>query len=153
MSAKLEKRDSKNAENRFEIIPDEPSGPGQRSFPFRWPENPGFSPGSRSAIDSKPRLGIAIQPLSDQLGEFLGVPNKRGVLVTEVIEGSPSVGKLKSGDVITALDEKAIDKPEDLTRLIRNKSEGSMKLKVIRDKKEITVVVDLPKDDDKGFKL
>jgi serine protease Do len=154
LSATLEMRDSRSAENRFELVPQEPRGPGQRSFQFRIPEYPGpAGPGSRSTAGNKPRLGITIQPLSDQLGEFLGVPGKKGVLVSEIIEGSPSIGKLKSGDVITSFDGTAVDNPEELTRLIRNKSEGSVTLKVIRDKKEISVVVNLPSGDDKGFKL
>jgi serine protease Do len=153
LSTKLEKRDSRSAENRFELVPQEPFGPGQHSYQFRLPENPGSGPGNRSTAVNKPRLGITIQPLSDQLGEFLGVPGKKGVLVSEIIEGSSSVGKLKSGDVITSFDGTSVDNPEDLTRLIRGKSEGSVTLKVIRDKKEISVVVDLPSGDDKGFKL
>jgi S1-C subfamily serine protease len=81
------------------------------------------------------------------------VPNKKGVLVSSVTEGSPSVGKLKSGDVIIRADAKDIETPEDLTRLVRDKSEGSVDLKVIRDKKEITVVINLPAGEEKGFKL
>jgi serine protease Do len=153
LSAKLEKRESRSADNAREPQPEEFFGPGPRSFQFRWPDGSGAGPGVVISTSGKPRLGITIQPLTDQLGEFLGVPNKKGVLVSSVMDGSPSVGKLKSGDVITSFDGKAIENPEDLTRLIRNKSEGSVTLKVIRDKKEITVVVSLPEGEEKGYKL
>jgi S1-C subfamily serine protease len=71
-----------------------------------------------------------------------------------VNSGSPSAGKLKSGDVIIGADGKDIESPEALTQLIRSKSQGAVTLRVIRDKKEIKVVVDLPADENqKGYKL
>ena len=151
LSATLENRDGRNAERRMEIFPMISFGPGQRSFQFRLPDMP-----DRPATDpspQKPRLGITVQPLTDQLGEFLGVPGKKGVLVSSVIDGSPSAGKLKSGDVIISVDGKSVENPDELTRLIRAKSEGAVNLKVIRDKKEIPVVVNLPASDEKGYKL
>ena len=66
---------------------------------------------------------------------------------------SPSAGKLKSGDVIISVDGKSVEDPDELNRLIRAKSEGTVNLKVIRDKKEIPVVVNLPASDEKGYKL
>jgi serine protease Do len=151
LSAKLEKRESRSADNQIKPFPREFFGPGQRSFQFRWPEAPDSE--SNAPTSEKPRLGVTVQPLTDQLGEFLGVPKKKGVLISSVLEGSPSVGKLKSGDVVIGVDGREIENPEDLIRLIRDKSEGSVTLKVIRDKKEITVVVNLPSDERKGYKL
>lgn len=153
LRAKLEEREGRKADNLREMLPDEFFGPGQRSFQYRLPDAFGSGSGTGPSITNKPRLGVTIQPLTDQLGEFLGVPKKKGVLVTSVIEGSPSVGKLKSGDVIIGADGKDLDSPEDLTQVVRDKSEGSLNLKVIRDKKEITVVVNLPAGEEKGFKL
>ena len=112
------------------------------------PERPDANPSPQ-----KPRLGITVQPLSDQLGAFLGVPSKKGILVSSVIDGSPSAGKLKSGDVIISVDGKSVENPDELTSLIRGKSEGTVNLKVIRDKKEISVVVNVPPSDEKGYKL
>ncbi len=149
LRAKLEAREGRRASNVLEYFPQDLFGPGQRSFQFRMPD----ARGSGTAAGDKPRLGVTIQPLTDQLGEFLGVPGKKGALVASVIEGSPSAGKLKSGDVIIGVDGREIETPEDLTRVVRDKSEGSINLKVIRDKKEITVVVALPAGDAKGYKL
>ncbi len=153
LSAKLERRDSGNAFDRGDMAPEGQFGPGQRSFQFRWPEGFGSGADRGSSPANRPRLGVTVQPLTGQLAEHFGVPGKKGVLVSEVMDGSPSAGKLKSGDVITAIDGKEFDTPEEMTRLIRNKSEGSTTLKVIRDKKEITVVVNLPTGDEKGYKL
>ena len=123
--------------------PEDPFGWNFRDFPFRdlYPV-----PGNRRAPEpeAKPRLGVTLQPLTDQLGEFLGVPGKKGALIASVIESSPSAGKLKSGDVVVGADGKEIREPEDLTRVVREKAEGALTLKVIRDKKEISVIVNLP---------
>ena len=127
-------------------------GPNDRRFQFRIPEDLGEGFGVWT--DRKPRLGVTLQPLTDQLGEFLGVPQKKGALVSSVDSGSPSAGKLKSGDVITKADDKNIDDPDDLVQFIREKDKGAIALKVIRDKKEITVTVNLPDEDSQeGYKL
>ncbi len=119
-------------------------------FQFRIPNQPD----DNSSTPRRPRLGVTLQPLTDQLGEFLGVPGKKGALVASVAEGSPSAGKLKSGDVIIGADGKSINNPEDLTQIVLNKSEGTITLKVIRDKKEITVAINLPAaENQKGFRL
>lgn len=151
LNATIKERDRGTSARSMEPFPDDWFGPGQRSFGFRLPDMPD-RPDAESA-PQKARLGVTIQPLTDQLGEFLGVPGKKGVLVASVMEGSPSVGKLRSGDVITSVDGKAIDSPEELSRLVRASSGGEVKLKVIRDKKEISVAVALPASDDKGYKL
>jgi len=128
-------------------------GPNNRPFQFSLPEdlNERFS----VWVDRKPRLGVTLQPLTDQLGEFLGVPDKKGAMVSSVDNNSPSAGKLKAGDVITKADDRAINDPDDLAQFIREKDSGAIALKVIRDKKEITVTVNLPgeTDTEKGHKL
>jgi serine protease Do len=151
LSAKINTREERRADNRMEAVPREFFGPGMQNFGFRIPDMRGEN--SRESSPGKPRLGVSLQPLTDQLGEFLGVPKKKGVLVASVLEGSPCAGKLKSGDVIISIDGKETEDPEDLAGLIREKSEGAVTLKVVRDKKEITVVVNLPAEEGKGYKL
>jgi S1-C subfamily serine protease len=127
--------------------------PGGRGFGFRMPGGPGFQfdwPGEGRAFSftDRPRLGVSLQPLSDQMAEFLGVPGKQGVLVTSVNENSPATGKLKAGDVIIRADTQSVDGPEDLSRVVRGKAAGSsLELKVIRDKKEISIVIPLPNEE------
>jgi serine protease Do len=102
----------------------------------------------------KPRLGVTLQPLTDQLGEYFGVPGKKGALVSSVISGTPSDGKLKSGDVIIRAGDRSIGDPEDLVRFIRDEAKGTVTFKVIRDKKEISVSINLSSDEDpEGYKL
>jgi serine protease Do len=139
-------------------------GPGGRAFGFEVPEGGlpfGFSfpPGRDEEIvrAGRPRLGVTLQALTDQMGEYLGVPDKKGALVTSVAEGSAAAAAdLKAGDVIVRAGEKVIANPDDLSRAIRQKDPGEkLELKAIRDKKEISLTVELPKDEKKsgGFRL
>jgi S1-C subfamily serine protease len=100
---------------------------------------------------------VTLQPLTDQLAEYFGVEGKKGVLVSSVAENSPSSGKLYPGDVIISTEGKKIEDAEDLIQVVRDKS-GSINFKVVRNKKEIVVVVTLPDEenqgrDSKGYKL
>lgn len=149
LTVQLEEREGRRAENRMQILPF--GGPGSRSFQFRSPDLPELSPSEPA--ERKMRLGVTLQPLTDQLGEFLGVPNKKGALVASVAGNSPCAGKLKSGDVIISADGRSINDPEDLAQFMRNK-EGAITLKLIRDKKETSVVINLPADSNQpGYKL
>ena len=133
------------------VVPRDFFGPDGRSFQFQPPIVPNRrfeAPG-----ETKPRFGVVVQPLTDQLAEFFGVPGKKGALVSSVDSGSPSAGKLKSGDVIIGADGKQIDGPDDLAQYIRDEAKDTVTLKVIRDKKELTVTVDLPPGEQKGYKL
>jgi serine protease Do len=119
--------------------------PNMNEFPFGWNGRRGADPQER------PRLGVAVQPLTDQMAAFLGVPGKEGVVVVSVSDGSAAAGRLKAGDVIVNADGQKVASPEDLTRIVRNgKSDAPMNLKVIRDKKEISVQVQLPGTDSKS---
>ena len=136
-------------------------GPGGKFFQFRGGPGAGpFSfalPGGRGAIEGNPRLGITLQNLTGQLAEHLGVPEKKGVLVAEVSERSPAASaNLRAGDVIIKADGRSIEEPEDLTSAVRQRQPGDkLELKVIRDKKEITLMIELPKETRKsgGYRL
>jgi serine protease Do len=152
LTAQIANRAREQGDNGMVLPGPDWLGPGMHSFRFAVPgipdENNTEPPGR------KPRLGLTLQPLTDQLGEFLGVPNKKGALIVSVASGSASWGKLKSGDVIIGAGGRNIDSPEDLTRLIRDKAEGSITLKIIRNKKETSVVIDLPPEENpKGYQL
>jgi serine protease Do len=153
LTAQIGSRDGRRSENRMEIIPGDRYGQMFRDFQFNFPD---FRNRNANQPTSKPRLGVTLQPLSDQLAEYFGVPGKKGALISDVKEGSPSAGKLKSGDVIIRVDAKEVKDPEDVIQAVNDKSEGSLTLNIIRDKKEITVVVTLPArpaEEGKGIKL
>jgi serine protease Do len=115
--------------------------PGGRNFQYRVQPRDGMPAPERNL--QKPRLGVTLQPLSDQMAEFLGVTGKSGAMVTAVDPGSAAAGKLKAGDVVIGAEGKRVTTPEDLSQMVQEKS-GKLDLKVVRDKKEITVSIDLP---------
>lgn len=79
-----------------------------------------------------PVLGIGVQDLSGQLGNYFGAPDGEGVLVTEVNSGSPAEkAGMKAGDVITKIDGTRVRTSNDLRSELRNK----------RDKKSVAVTV------------
>jgi len=137
----------KNDEGRFydrNVFPRDFFGRGFPAPQFEAPAQPNTQ---------RPRLGVTLQPLTDQEADYFRVPGKKGALISSVASDSPSAGKLRLWDVVIAADGKEIASPEDLISFIRNKSEGNVTLKVIRDKKEVTVVIDLPSADHGGYKL
>jgi len=139
----------RRAENQLDLLAPL-FGPGNRGFNFDTPDSPGGNPVPRRG---SPSLGVTIQPLSEQLAEYLGVPQGKGLLVASVDKGSPSFGKLKAGDVIIRADGKDVATREDLADLVRRADGGSIALKVIRDTKEISITVDLAAEGGRGFRL
>ncbi|HXG67862.1 MAG TPA: PDZ domain-containing protein [Blastocatellia bacterium] len=94
------------------------------------------------------RLGIGVESLTEQLGEFFGVKDGKGVLVTEVRENTPAAAAgLKAGDVITEVDGVKIDGVRGLLAEINKKPEGAVTLKVIRNRSEQTLTVTLEKNE------
>lgn len=94
----------------------------------------------------RPRLGISGEPITDQLAGFFGVKEGRGVLISEVTEGSAAAkGGLKAGDVIVAVDGAKIESVSDLRNQLSKKQEGALVFKVVRNHQETSVTVTLEK--------
>lgn len=92
------------------------------------------------------RLGIGVESLTSQLGEFFGVKDGHGVLVTDVRENSAaSKAGLKAGDVIIAVDNEKVDNVGVLRNELAKKQEGTVAIKVIRNRSEQTINVTLEK--------
>ena len=71
------------------------------------------------------RIGVAIQDLNDQLGEYFGVQDGKGVLITEVFEDSPAQDAgMKAGDVIISADKESITETGDLQEYVSDMEEG-----------------------------
>ncbi|MEZ5307456.1 MAG: DegQ family serine endoprotease [Pyrinomonadaceae bacterium] len=86
-------------------------------------------------------IGIGIQNLDSQLAAGFGLSNAEGVLVNSVAAGSPGEkAGIKQGDVITAVDGKAVSDSNDLRNRIAETSPGtSVSLTIFRDGKEQTL--------------
>jgi serine protease Do len=71
-------------------------------------------------------LGVQIQPLSRELAEGLNLSSDKGALVDNVEDGTPAANAgIRSGDVITAVNDEAITDARDLSRKIAELKPGS----------------------------
>ena len=78
------------------------------------------------------RLGIVGGNLTEQMGDFLGVPGKRGILIMEVRPDSVADHSgLKAGDVIKSVDGRAVVDLHDLSQRLTN---NTHELEIVREK-------------------
>ena len=95
------------------------------------------------------RNGIAVEPLSPQLGEFFGVAQSKGVLVRSVEKGSPGASAgLKAGDVVVRVNSETVHDVADWRRAMKAHS-GKVSLVIVRDKREQNVEMNLPANSSK----
>lgn len=93
-----------------------------------------------------PRLGISGEDLTSQLAGYFAVRQGKGVLVTEVEDGTPAQkAGLKAGDVITKVGDQVIGSVEDLREALRKDSNNNRQvtLTIVRNQKEQTLNVQL----------
>jgi S1-C subfamily serine protease len=105
-------------------------------------------------------MGVQMQAIDDQLVGAARLPVDEGVLIVEVIEGSPAdqaglkggdrqmivegTSYVLGGDIVTMADGQAVTSPDDLRRLLMEKSPGdSMALDIHRGASQRTVNVKL----------
>jgi serine protease Do len=90
-------------------------------------------------------LGVSLQPLTDDLMKAFNLKTDNGALIAEVLSGSPAEkAGIKNGDVVTAVNKKAINNPRELQLLIGSlPPKSKAELTVLRDGKEQNVTVDL----------
>ena len=94
------------------------------------------------------RLGISAESLTDQLAEFFGMKDNKGALVASVQENSPAAkAGLKAGDVIIAVDSERVENVRGLIKALSEKKEGTIALKVVRNRSEQTINVTLEKSE------
>ncbi|MBZ5535502.1 MAG: PDZ domain-containing protein [Acidobacteriia bacterium] len=97
------------------------------------------------------RIGVNIDSLSPQLGEYFGVKDGHGALITTVRKESPAEkAGLKAGDVIVGIDSKEIASTEDVMRMIRAKREGDLEIKVLRDRQSKAFTIHLEKSEEES---
>ena len=102
-------------------------GPFNFNFDFDFP-----------GVLSGRRLGVGVSELTDQLAQYFGATD--GLLVTSVTDGSAaSRAGLKAGDVITAINGRAVRSRDDLVRELRDATGEEITIAIVRDRKESTV--------------
>jgi len=104
----------------------------------------------------KSYLGVTMQELDEQLRKGLDVKVKTGVLVNEVMEGSPAADAgIQDGDVIVEFNGKRVDSPAGLKELVGETKAGeTVKVKVVRDGEPKTLTVTMgewPEDESLSF--
>src|SRR5215471_2148993 len=111
------------------------------------PELPDFNiPFDIQVSTYTPALGVQVDNLNQQLGEYFGVKNGEGLLVKSVEKGSAAEkAGMKAGDVIIRADNEKVTDRSDLRRILRSHREGGkVTLGIVRDKREQNLTVDLP---------
>jgi len=89
-------------------------------------------------------LGVLIQELNEELVAQLGVPDGQGVLIGDVVPGSPADGALQREDVITRVDGVPVDGIVSLQDEIMFKNVGqSVTLTVVRNRQLIELHITL----------
>lgn len=90
-------------------------------------------------------LGVQIQPVTEEMGEALGLELTQGAIVTSSQDGSPAYeAGIEAGDIITEVDGKAIKGPRALARVIGSYDPNSkVAMTVWRDGEARTVDVTL----------
>jgi serine protease Do len=88
-------------------------------------------------------LGVLIQKVTPEIAESLGMDKANGALVANVSKDGPAdKAGVKVGDVIVEFDGKEVKDSGDLPILVaRTPVDKKARLKVLRDKKEITLTV------------
>jgi len=96
-------------------------------------------------VVKRPLIGVTIGPVSAEDAELYGLPKVSGVLVQDVREDGPSMGKLQAEDVIVALDGEPVGYTAELQAKIAQRHPGDqVKVTVYRNKRptEVTVRLD-----------
>jgi serine protease Do/serine protease DegQ len=95
------------------------------------------------------RIGVAIQDLTPDLAEALGVDEAYGAVVASVEEGSPAArAGLQAGDIIVAVDGREISGSADLRNRIGLTPVGSeVEITWLREEERIAAVLRVESDD------
>jgi len=88
-------------------------------------------------------LGVVIQDVTDELSSSFGVAERQGVLIADVMRGSPAeTAGVRPGDVVVEFGGAPVREVPDLQRRAAGVSPGqTVPLKVVRDGKPLAVTV------------
>jgi bifunctional DNase/RNase len=87
--------------------------------------------------DRRERYGIRIQDLTPSLASHFNFKGQKGVLVSEVLSGSPSeISGIKTGDIITKVNLKEVGSVQEFEEVLETlKEENSVRVTLFRDDK------------------
>jgi serine protease Do len=86
-------------------------------------------------------IGATIQNFTAEMAEAQGVPDVRGAIVNDTVDGGPSQrAGLKPGDIITSVNGVAVKSSSELTREVAKASSGAvLRLELLREGKRRTL--------------
>ncbi len=95
-------------------------------------------PKLRKGKVSRGWLGVTLQELDENLAKSLGKDDSNGVLVADVMPDHPADRYgIKAGDIIVAIDGKAVSNARELTKLIGDTSpDDTVRVKIFRNGKQ-----------------
>jgi len=88
------------------------------------------------------RIGVSTTALTEQLADYFGVSERRGLLVTSVTENGPAAkAGIKAGDVIVEAEGEKVSSAGELSRLINRRETGDVAVTIVRDRNRRTIRV------------
>lgn len=96
------------------------------------PETPAETPSAKVA-----ELGITVQPITDELRtQFQLAPSAKGVVITEVVAGSPAAAEnLRAGDVVAEVNQEEVKTPGEVaSKVAKVKQEGKKSVLLLVDR-------------------
>jgi serine protease Do len=99
----------------------------------------------KSGKVSRGYMGVTLEALTPDLAQAFGVKEAHGAVVGDITADAPGAkAGLKSGDVITAIDGKRVEGPDDLTMEVISRAPGTtVTLDVVRNGQPMRVSVTL----------
>jgi len=90
-------------------------------------------------------LGMELQDLNEQMGEYFGAPDREGVLITEVEKGSAGdKAGLKAGDVITKAGNQRVREIDDIWDEVEEYEDGqTVDFEILRRGSRQTIKVEI----------
>jgi len=98
-------------------------------------------------------LGVAIQDLTQEMAEYYGLKDRKGVLVADVFKGDPAdKAGIQAKDIIIEVNDEMIETSRQLTAMIASLKVGeTAKVEVFRNGKRKTFSVELAKRSDENL--
>lgn len=92
-------------------------------------------------------VGVAVQELTPELAESFGLGKVQGVLISEVVRGSPAdKAGVRAGDILTTVDNKPLTDSNAMLETISGLPPGkAVMLKLLRNQRELAVEVKVGK--------
>ena len=127
--------------------------------PFVAPRRPGIAP--RAPMEPKSRefswerrkyIGVYLDELNEEMSAFFGVKDGTGLLVNRLTAKGPAEkAGLRVGDVIVKAEGRRVETVSGLSGAVQDKKKGDkIKLEVLRDKKTVSVDVEVEEEESGG---